>query len=328
MSSYQILSASTPALGELLGELRALQPDEAGSSRVQGRLRQVLGWVGATLSSHSAEERRDCRGRILEEFEPLVESAGLLRAVRQRTLAGSRNFRALQRASLNRPQGSSPAAEAFDRFLLSTHALSALRARRHFFRRELRYRFRQAPLDRPFRVLSYGAGPGQELLEFLSDIGPAAGKLELTLLDGDADGLRHVQAQANRIGNGSCLVTRQMDPVRSALFCDDPDLREQDFIYAPCLFDFLPDEVAGACMVFACRLLSERGQFLLAHYHRDLTTLDRLVLEWWLEWYPYFRSPREIARLLQRSILRSRGRAVGLVRGPNIYLVVGRSSGL
>lgn len=325
MPPDQLLLASWPALGELLGDLKALRPGEAASPRVQDRLRQVLGSVGASLASRSAEERRSCRERILEELNPLVGSSGLLLVVRERSLAGARNFRVLRRAQQNRPRGCGPAAQAFDRFLLSTHALSALRARRHFFRRELCYRFRRAPLDRPFRVLSYGSGPGQELIEFLRDIGPAAGRLEATLLDGDADSLRHARAQADRTGNGACLMTRRTDPVRAALLGEDQRLAGQDFVYAPCLFDFLPDEVAAACMSFIYRLLSERGQFFLAHYHRDLTIVDRTVLEWWLEWYPYFRTPRGVAKLLQWSV-KDRGCAVGLVRGPNVYLVVGRAS--
>ncbi|MFH0945051.1 MAG: methyltransferase domain-containing protein [Planctomycetota bacterium] len=311
-------------LRSLVQALEAARAGSAQGAAIDSQLGDFMRGAGEALPGESAQGRKLFRETTLEELTPVVSTAGLLRAVRRRTEAGARNFSALRRAMVNVPSGEDPAAEAFDRCLLSANALSALRARRTFFRRELRYRFQRSPLDRPFRVLSFGAGPGDELLEFLREQGPQAGRVQATLLDGDADCAAHMRQQLGNNGISSSLEIRQLDPVRAALIDETSGMERQDFIYAPCLFDFLPDEVAAKCLEFIYRLLSPRGQFFLAHYHRDLTPADQVVLEWWLEWYPYFRTPQEVGRLLSKSGLARAGRAAGLVRGPNVYVVVER----
>ena len=307
--------------------VQALEAARSGCTRgtaIDSQLGDFMRGAGEALPGESAQGRKISRETALEELTPVVRSAGLLREVRRRTESGARNYSALRRAMSNVPSGEDLAAEAFDRCLLSANALSALRARRTFFRRELRYRFQHSPTDKPFRVLSFGAGPGDELLEFLRDQGPQAARIQATLLDGDADCAAHMKQQLGSNGISSSLEIRQVDPVRAALLNETCGMEQQDFIYAPCLFDFLPDEVAGRCLEYIYRLLSPRGQFFLAHYHRDLTPADQVVLEWWLEWYPYFRTPKKVGRLLSRNGLARTGRAAGLVRGPNVYVVVER----
>ncbi|MBI4878994.1 MAG: hypothetical protein HY812_04945 [Planctomycetes bacterium] len=162
---------------------------------------------------------------------------------------------------------------------------------------------------------------------FLRSLGPEAARVEATLMDGDGGCLAAARAEAAQGGFGARLATLHVDPVRASLLGDPRGIAPQDFLFSPGLLDFLPDEVAARCLDFAFRLLGPRGALVMAHYHRDLTAVDRLVMEWWLEWFPYFRTPRDIAALLSGTAVREEGEVAGLLRGPNVYLVVERCAG-
>ncbi len=292
--------------------------------RIERTMRSFAREAARRLRGHTPAQRKRQRDRCLAALRPLLEPGSVLEAVRKRGEAGTRSYEALCRALGNDPAGDNPAAAGFDRFLMKTNALSALRARRTFFQRELRYRYARAAPARPFRVLAFGAGPRSVLLTFLRSLGPAAERVQATLMDGDAGCLAAARVEAERGGFGARLTTLDVDPVRASLLGKGQDLGQQDFLFSPGLLDFLPDEVAGKVLGFAFGLLGRGGAMVMAHYHRDLTAVDRLVMEWWLEWFPYFRTPRHIGTLLASTAVREEGVAAGLLRGPNVYLVVER----
>lgn len=312
---------------ELSSLVRSLQACREGSASASDIRRDAGGFAVAAahdLVGRSPEEAKELRDRALERLLPLIGSSRVLEAVRQRDAAGARGFPLLLRALQNEPGGADPAAAAFDAFLLACPALSALRARRLFFRRELEYRFANVERGQQFRVLAFGSGPLCEIVDFLECLGPDAARVHATLIDGDAASLESAKRRASAGGFARSLTAHGDDPQRVALFGGSVKFGLQDFVYSPFVLDFAPDDVVERCLRYAFQQLAKGGMMVFGHYNGDLTPADRVILEWWIEWFPYFRPPQDLSKMVRKSLANRASSAVGLVRGPNVYVVVER----
>ncbi len=304
--------------------LEARRSTNAAAKAYAGLFEAFVRDAARAMSDRSPLERKAFRDDVAERIAPWVASSGTLAAIRRRESSGSRSFAAVEYALGNRACGDDGVAEAFDRFLLGSSPLAAIRARRLFFKRELSYRLRHVPAGERYRVLVFGSGPRPEVLDVLASDEVDASRAAVTLIDGDSDCLRRSMRFARRHGFEGSIRAIEVDPIRASLVCDAAPLAGQDFVYCPTLFDFVPDDVAARCLEFAFRCLRSGAPLIAAHYHHDLTASDRIVLEWWLEWFPYFRSPREVAALLTQANLDAPFGVAGMMRGPNVYLAVER----
>lgn len=296
---------------------------DAGDAAGRAALLGALADTAAEWTSREPQSRCELRDACVRGLEPWSANATLVR--RARHSAGSRrSFSVVEHVLENEPRGEGAAAREFDRVLLSSHALSALRARRVVFQRELVRRFRGRENGAVFRVAALNAGPAPELLDFLATLGPAARHVHVVVVDGDEASLAHVQDRAEAMRCEATLELRRIDPARAALLREPLSSRPFDFVYAPASFDYVPDDLAERCLEHAFAQLKPGGSLFLAHYHRDLTSFDRMLLEWWLGWFPYFRAPKELARVVTRTSLAKDGTGAGAVRGPNVYVFVER----
>lgn len=289
---------------------------------VQARLEHFMACAGAALRGRAPEERREFRDRVGERLAVAVAESALLRAIRGRREVGTLNFDALRLTFANTAQGDEPLVVGFERFLLQSAPLSALRARRIFARRELAYRCRLHGEERPFQSLSLGAGPEPEGLEHLLERPAEAARLQVTLVDADKKALEQARARADAAGVGAALRCVAADPVRLALAGGDAQPADLDFVCSLGGFDYLPDPLVVHCVEDAFQRLRPGGEILMAFYHRDLSAADRLIMEWWLHWFPYFRSGKDIATLLRRTSIPNNGRLAGMSRGPNYYVII------
>ncbi len=259
-------------------------------------------------------ERLNTREALRARIAAGVGVGGTMRAAASAQPDGRRDHAVLRHVLLNVPSGANAAAERFDRWLLATHALAALRARRRFFHRELRLQLKSAPADRAMRILAFGAGPLPEALDVLDERGPDVPRAEVVLVDAAPDVVRAPGAPA--------VTFHAADPM-SLLGAPPVDLLgDLDFAYSPYLFDHASDAEVLRSIDFLFAHLRPGGQLVFAHYDGELTDRDRLVLEAWLDWTPRFRTRKQLARLLDRTDAKRHGDAVGLVRGPNVYVVV------
>ncbi|MBL8769021.1 MAG: hypothetical protein JNL94_16740 [Planctomycetes bacterium] len=296
---------------------------DAGDTTGRAVLLDALADAASEWGTREPEARLELRDACVRGLEPWSGNSTLVR--RTRDSEGSRrSFSVVEHVLENEPRGDGPAAREFDRVLLSSHALSALRARRVVFGRELLRRFRARENGAVFRVAALNAGPAPELFDFLTAIGSAGRCVHAVIVDGDEASLRHVEDRFATMRCEATLELRRIEPARAALLREPLSSRPFDFVYAPASFDYVPDELAARCLEHAFAQLKPGGSLFLAHYHRDLTTFDRMLLEWWLGWFPYFRAPKELARVVTQTSLAKDGTGAGAVRGPNVYAFIER----
>ena len=316
-------TAIAPAadLPELLATLPTIDDDDSVDA-VEERLFGFAAGAASALVGRSPAERKEFRDHAFDRLAPVIAESALMRAVRGRRDSGSRSSEALVRALGNQPEGDDNAVMGFERFLLGSTPLSALRARSIFMARELDFRFRQHDGE-TFSVLALGAGPRCEAIDLLRDLGPDADAVQVTLVDGDRRNLDAAVETVERDNLGGSLRCLHIDPIRLTL-SDKELVGRQDFIFSNGLLEYLPDPLAVGCLDYAFGRLRGGGELLFAHYHHDLGDADRLVLEWWLQWFPYFRDSKQIARLVRKTSIPGSGHLAGMSRGPNFYVVVQR----
>lgn len=270
-----------------------------------------------------ADAVRALRAESLEALRPVAAGSRTITAVQARGTAGARGLRVVGHLLKGDPMGETAASALFDRVLVESTPVSAMRARELFLRRELAFRFRMRDLSRPFRVLVMGAAAMPGALEAVKTACARGGASEVTLVDADESALE-CAAGAGSVPAGVRVEAIAADPVGLA-FAEEHELPQQDLVLIPGHLDFAPDDVSARLLEYGYGVLASGGELLAGHFHRDLTALDRVLMEWWLEWYPYYRSPKEVGALVSKSGVRERGgRAAGMVRGPNVYVVVQR----
>jgi SAM-dependent methyltransferase len=296
---------------------------DAGDPSGRGALRAALAGVANAWATREPEARCALRDACVRGVERWSAQATLVQRAR-RGEGTRRSFSVIEHVLENEPYGEGLAAKEFDRVLLSSHALSALRARRVVFGRELVRRFRARENGAVFRVAALNAGPAPELLEFLAGLGPEGRSVHAVVVDGDEASLNHVEQRFAEQRCEATLELRRIEPARAALLREPLSTRAFDFVYSPASFDYVPDDLAARCLEHAFAQLKPGGSLFLAHYHRDLTSFDRMLLEWWLGWFPYFRAPKELARVVTQTSLAKDGTGAGAVRGPNVYVFIER----
>lgn len=263
------------------------------------------------------------RGEVLARLRSIVAGGRTVSAVAARGDAGTRGTDVVGHIVRGVAKGTSASSTVFDRLLVSSTPASALRARELFFAREMAFRYRVRDLSRPFRVLVMGAAAIPGVVDAAGRMNARGGAVELVLVDADEAALRSAvggQGPPPRVR----IDSRAVDPVGLA-FAEEEAEPLHDLVLISGHLDFAPDQIASRLLDFGFSSLSPGGELLAGHFHRDLTPLDRILMEWWLEWYPYYRSPKEVGALVSRAKVREQGgRAAGMVRGPNVYVVIQR----
>lgn len=317
-----LLCAPDPLALPLAG-VEAAAPLVQGAPRaLEDAIREVLQVAAAAQSDSDPAFARSVRDRTLASLSPIAAGAATVRAVSARGATGSRSAAVIERVLDNAPGGDHAAAALFDRLLLRSAPLSAVRARRVFLARELSFRYRMRDLTRPFRVLALGAGPDPEVVAFLRHARTDGAAVAVTLVDPDPDALERASRRLRSAGAGRVEAVCA-DPVAISGDGDGSEVGRHDFVQIAHQLDFLPDELASRVLAYGYRRLARGGELVAGHLHHDLSPADRALLEWWLEWYPYYRAPREVGALVTTAGLEG-GRAVGLVRGPNVYVILQR----
>jgi extracellular factor (EF) 3-hydroxypalmitic acid methyl ester biosynthesis protein len=173
-------------------------------------------------------------------------------------------------------------------------------------------------------IISVGCGPAKEVQELIRT-NPMSNRCRVTLIDAEPEALRYCHARIDDLKKATrsrvkfCCLNRS---VRRLIL--DPfyflDMTErQDLIYAVGLFDYLPSHIAKSLIRKLYRSLSEGGVLIIG----NLNALNdaRYYMEYVAEWFVLYRTPEEMACLVERSP--SSGVSVETNgEGTQLYLVI------
>jgi extracellular factor (EF) 3-hydroxypalmitic acid methyl ester biosynthesis protein len=215
-------------------------------------------------------------GRLLKEC-PLAGGSGLIHEPLILDLIYGLELNAVKQAK--------QASDECRTWELSLGFCRSLRARHQSFSREL---LELGHCEPAANILAIGCGYLREAAGLLRPDGPWGGRL--VAFDRDR----------------ACvdLIVREYDQ-KPGLRTASGSLRELlrtlaegtfDFIYVPTLFDTLPDGRVTVVLAALLRLLKSGGRLLATYFAPDLQ--DRAYMEACLDWWPFYRTEEDLARLL------------------------------
>lgn len=186
----------------------------------------------------------------------------------------------------SRANHSSGMAQALRPCEFSLGFCASLRARHHFFVRELND---LGNVVRRPRVLAIGCGHLRDAAMALSLENMRHG--ELVAFDRDRASIDLIQREYQHPG---------LRTVSGSLrdLTNDSTLGQFDFIYLPTMLDTLQDLRAKIVLASLLRLLKRGGRLLAANFSPNLA--DAAYLEACLDWWPFYRGEKESAALLSQ----------------------------
>jgi len=233
-----------------------------------------------------------------DRFGALVYLSPVVARCFHKPLGYAGDFEMMNMIYRNESLGDTLFGRSLSRVLLDSQAGQAVRHRAHYLAGKITAAAVRAAPDRPARILSVAAGPAMELQLILRN-DPAllrAGRAELTLLDQDADALRHarerIEALAVQAG------------VEVALRCTNTSIRtviteglngSYDLIYSAGLFDYLNDRTARAAGARLVAALAPGGTAVIGNF--GTANPSRPMLELILDWPLHHRSASDLRRL-------------------------------
>ena len=233
-----------------------------------------------------------------DRFGALVYLSPVVARCFHKPLGYAGDFEMMNMIYRNESLGDTLFGRSLSRVLLDSQAGQAVRHRAHYLAGKIKAAAVRAAPDRPARILSVAAGPAMELQLILRN-DPAllrAGRAELTLLDQDADALRHarerIEALAVQAG------------VEVALRCTNTSIRtviteglngSYDLIYSAGLFDYLNDRTARAAGARLVAALAPGGTAVIGNF--GTANPSRPMLELILDWPLHHRSASDLRRL-------------------------------
>jgi hypothetical protein len=152
------------------------------------------------------------------------------------------------------------------------------------------------------RILSIAAGPSMEIEQLIEKHPEIASRIQLTLLDQDAEALGYAQnaIYKQRILNNSDiqveLVHQSVGEYLRQISRRDVGENRYDLIYAFGLFDYFDDKTCMACINGSSRLLNSNGTILISNYSLD-NHYHRTFMEYAFEWYIIYRTTEQMKNL-------------------------------
>ncbi|MBU0505784.1 MAG: class I SAM-dependent methyltransferase [bacterium] len=193
--------------------------------------------------------------------------------------------------------------------------------RKAYFKQRLKETIQQKPALA--RITSFGCGPAQEIIEFLQE-NRTLNNVLFNCVDIEPSALQHIKEKLKNISvSESCRVVFHNLNILSIVRRSgvDENLKDQDFIYAAGLFDYLEDKIARAVLKGMYSLLSNSGTLIIVNVHKKHNS--RAYMELLGEWYLNLRNDKDL--LLLTSNLKDTSEIrieADTETSKNLYLVV------
>ena len=233
-----------------------------------------------------------------DRFGALVYLSPVVARCFHKPLGYAGDFEMMNMIYRNESLGDTLFGRSLSRVLLDSQAGQAVRHRAHYLAGKITAAAVRAAPDRPARILSVAAGPAMELQLILRN-DPAllrAGRTELTLLDQDADALRHARERIEALAVQAGIEV--------ALRCTNTSIRtviteglngSYDLIYSAGLFDYLNDRTARAAGARLVAALAPGGTAVIGNF--GTANPSRPMLELILDWPLHHRSASDLRQL-------------------------------
>jgi extracellular factor (EF) 3-hydroxypalmitic acid methyl ester biosynthesis protein len=193
------------------------------------------------LRTASHGEREGLLEFSQRHLHPLLMQAPWMHRARHKPLGYPGDYELMNGLYGNHFSGATLFAKAVNLAFVSTPAAEAVRTRKDLMKRELSKVIDLASPERPVRILSIAAGPGQEVFELLQERKEIAGPVEIVLFEQDRRALAFSYQRLNRLVKskwssqvklvllhdsikrllrGSTVFTGQFDMVYACGLCD------------------------------------------------------------------------------------------------------------
>ena len=178
-----------------------------------------------------------------------------------------------------------PLLRNWDRYCLTRPVARAVRNRKLYFRRMLRYQslLREGRLE----VLNLASGPGRDMLEHFQEHGP--GRVHIDCLEQDPAAV----AYAERLCGGYPEAVRFITGNALAF---KPD-KQYHFIWSAGLFDYFPDAVFRRLLRRLLPAVAPGGQLVIGNFSEANPNRGLMHL---LDWELHYRSPDRLVDLAVR----------------------------
>ena len=233
-----------------------------------------------------------------DRFGALVDLSPVAARCFHKPLGYAGDFEMMNMIYRNEGLGDTLFGRSLSRVLLDSQAAQAVRNRAHYLAAKVTAAAAPGRPHRPARILSVAAGPAMELQLILrNDPTLLRGeRAELTLLDQDADALRHarerIEALAAQAGTSvtlRCVNTSIRTVVAEGLH------GSYDLIYSAGLFDYLKDRTARAAGTRFVAALAPGGTAVIGNF--GTANPSRPLLELICDWPLQHRSASDVRRL-------------------------------
>ena len=257
------------------------------------------------LSENIEEELRPVHQSFAKrQLHPLVMCSPFAYRTYHKPLGYAGDYEMVNMITRDPYEGGSLFARVVNLWFLSQWPARAHRNRIQYLKELLvQESLRVARAGRPARILDLGCGPAREVQEFLAE-GPPCDEAQFTLLDFNEETVRHTSGVLDELRkrhNRRTVIQVQKKSVQHVLKEGvRPVLgangKNYDLIYCAGLFDYLPDRTCKQLMNIFYEWLAPGG--LLAATNVYACKPFRHMLEFVLDWYLIYRSPKMAAALL------------------------------
>lgn len=170
----------------------------------------------------------------------------------------------------------------------------AVRNRLKIAKRELLRAVAECCDDEP-RIMSLAAGTAQGVIETLAELKRGGRRAKVLLIDIDPTALAYARELAKRYFVEDMIETREGNALLAAKSARE---FEPHVIEVMGLLDYLSDEEVVRLMRGMRRYLARGGRFITCNIHPNL---ERLFMEWVIEWKMIYRTPARLARLAEEA---------------------------
>jgi extracellular factor (EF) 3-hydroxypalmitic acid methyl ester biosynthesis protein len=197
-------------------------------------------------------------------------------------------------------------AKAIGYSTIQTKAAQAVRFRKDLIKRQLRALIQaRAGLDRPLRVLSVAAGPGQELYDLFVESDRLPGQLEIVLFDQDKGALsyayRRLKPLAEQKFPGQVNLLYLHESIKRLL--RDPEMFAPfglfDMIFSCGLYDYLQASTALVLTRNLFARLAPAGELYIGNMVPE--NPSRWIMEHHLDWKLLYRTRAELMEIGSRA---------------------------
>jgi len=194
-------------------------------------------------------------------------------------------------------QGEGRLGKLLDRCFLDEPAARAVRNRRDLLKGKIMDVLERNP-ERPVKITVMACGPAREVFDVF-ELLPDPARLEVELIDIDAEALAQVAAEAKERGLDARIRTHQANLVYLALGRDSLDISDQDLVYSIGLVDYFNDKLTTKLMSYGHSLLRSGGQLVLGNFHPS--NPDKALMDYVLDWRLIHRDEADMNRLSEAS---------------------------